>query len=70
MKLIQISPTQFINIEHITRIEISETRDLKYLILHSTGGVSYRCTEEETEAFLPIVEDFARSFAREIGLDK
>ncbi|MGF1574057.1 MAG: hypothetical protein ACFCU1_13415 [Sumerlaeia bacterium] len=69
MKLIQISPTQFINIEHINRIEISETRDLKYIIIYSTGGASYRCTEEETETFLPIIEDFTRSFAREIGLD-
>jgi hypothetical protein len=70
MKLIQISPSQFINIEQLARVEITESRDLKYLVLYFTGGGTYRCTEEETEVFLPIVEDFARSFAREIGMDK
>ena len=68
MKLIQISPAQYINIDHLVRVEIMESRDIKYMILHFAGGTSYRCTEEETEAFLPVVKDFTRSLGREIGL--
>jgi hypothetical protein len=49
-------------------VELMESRDIKYLILHFAGGTSYRCTEEETEAFLPVIQDFTRSFARELGL--
>ena len=67
MRMMQISPTQYINLEYLTRVEIMESRDIKYAILHFTGVESYRCTEEETEEIIPIVKDFARVFNREIG---
>lgn len=67
MRLMQVSPSQYINLEYLTRVEIVESRDIKYTILHFSGAESYRCTEEETEELLPIIMDFARSFSREIG---
>lgn len=56
MQIVRLSPTQFINLELITRIEVYETDDIKYSTVHFTDGESYRCTEEETEALLPMIE--------------
>lgn len=55
MQIVRISSYQFVNLELITRIEVYETEESRYCTVHFTSGESYRCTEEETEALMPMV---------------
>ncbi len=57
MHFVRISPTQLINLELITRIEIQSQGDVRYTTLHFTGEGSYRCTEEESEVLLPLLKE-------------
>ena len=56
MQIVRLSPFQFINLEQITRVEIYQTEETQYCTVHFTDGESYRCTEEETAALLPMIE--------------
>ena len=56
MQIVRLSQFQFINLEMITRVEVYETDDIQYCTIHFTDGESYRCTEEETAALMPMIE--------------
>jgi len=57
MHFVRISPTQMINLDMITRVEINVQGDIRYTTIYFTGEGSYRCTEEESEVVLPILKD-------------
>ena len=56
MQLVRISPTQIVNLDHVTHVEIFLADEAKYVSVHFTNGQSYRCDEEETDALLKAID--------------
>lgn len=56
MHFVRISPTELINLDHVTRAEIFLADEVRYVSVHFSNGESYRCDEEETEALLDALE--------------
>jgi len=52
MKFLRLSGAQVVNVENINRFEVYEAQDIRYITIVFTGGESYRCTEEESTAFM------------------
>lgn len=56
MQLVRISPTQIINLDHVTHAEIFLADEVRYMSVHFSNGESYRCDEEETEALIAAID--------------
>jgi len=56
MQFVRISPTQILNLDHVTHVEIFLADEVRYMSVHFSNGESYRCDEEETEALVAALE--------------
>lgn len=56
MQFVRISPTQILNLDHVTHVEVFQADEVRYMSVHFSNGESYRCDEEETEALMAAVE--------------
>ncbi|MEQ8821631.1 MAG: hypothetical protein RLY93_15455 [Sumerlaeia bacterium] len=68
MQFIKLSKSQIINLDCVNRIEVYEDENASHTTIHFIDGRTYRCTEEEAEALVILINSHIIQSHEETGI--